>query len=105
MYFKCLIINTKGMTDKDILAIVFGSSILAIPLFLAILASATKILYKTKSPVNMTHLEHKVLQGRATIRDRISLFANSLFISFVTPHVFIVAGVITLIAWVVLLLL
>lgn len=78
---------------------IFMISFGAIALVYAILAATTTIFYKNKSTEELSHYERNILYRRATIGDRIALFFGNLLLSFVAPAIYVTAGLITLVSW------
>jgi hypothetical protein len=81
-------------------ATVFFISFVGVAFIYAIGGSFTKIFYRNKSIADLSHLERNVLYDRATIGNRLALFAANLFSSIIAPPIYILAGVITFIFWI-----
>ena len=78
---------------------IFIISFVCFAFIYAVLASMTTLLYRHKSPIDLSLLERAVLYRRATIGDRLTLFITNLFASVVAPPVYILAAIITFIIW------
>ena len=78
---------------------VFIISFILASILYSFIGSTTKLFYKTRDPINLSHLEYKILAETATIEDRIRLFINNLFVSVFFPPSYIIAGLITLGYW------
>ncbi|MCK5604511.1 hypothetical protein KAR91_21660 [Candidatus Pacearchaeota archaeon] len=79
---------------------VFFISFVGVAFIYAITGAFTKIFYKNKSIADLSHFERNVLYDRATIGNRIALFVTNLFSSIIAPPVYILAGIITFIIWI-----
>ena len=78
---------------------VYLLSFFGVAFFYALLAATTTIFYRNKYPENLSHNERNILYKRATIIDRLSMFFGNLVTSIFAPPVYILAGIITFIIW------
>jgi len=62
----------------------------------AVIASTTGILYRGKNPAKLSINEIEILQGSASAGTRMSVFFINLFSSIFSPPIYIIAGIITL---------
>lgn len=74
---------------NKLIELFFISFILSSVIF-ALLSSCTKLFYKKKTWGRLTLNQLKVVQGDATISQRIELFFQSLFVSVFTMEVYII---------------
>ena len=84
------------------LSLVFVISFGVIAFIYAFLAAFSTIFYRGKSTVDLSHLEHKILNKTATLGDRIKTFFANLFASYASPPIYITSGLITFIFWIVI---
>ena len=82
------------------MALVFFLSFIGVALIYAIIGALTKIFYKNKSIADLSLLELNVLYDQATVGNRLALFVANLFSSIIAPPIYILAGVITFIFWI-----
>lgn len=67
----------------------------------SLLASLTKIFYKNKSIDELSLYERDILYGRAGFVARLGVFITNFISSFIVPQVSILAGLITVIVFVI----
>ncbi|WP_041280325.1 hypothetical protein [Desulfosudis oleivorans] len=79
---------------------VFFISFVGVGLIYAIIAAFTKIFYKNKSIADLSLFELKVLDDEATVGGRLAGFVVNLFSSIIAPPIYILAGIITFIFWI-----
>lgn len=89
---------------KSILAIVFGISYFLSSVLFASLRAFNSNFYRDMSPGKLNHYELKIYNGDAKIRDRVLVFVRGILINFTTPHIFILAGIITFLVWLILII-
>jgi hypothetical protein len=92
------------MDMKVILSCVWIGTILFLTFIIASVNAFTSISYRGISKGKLSRNEWKILQGRATIQTRISVFFHSIYLSLTTPHVFILALIPTGIVWIIMLI-
>ncbi|MBX3009787.1 MAG: hypothetical protein KF816_17310 [Melioribacteraceae bacterium] len=65
----------------------------------SILSSFSTVLFRGLDPMKLSMMQIKMLDGEATFNDKLRFFFVNLFSSLFNPLIYIIAGVITLIAY------
>ncbi|MBU1124122.1 hypothetical protein KJ652_06080 [Patescibacteria group bacterium] len=81
------------------LPVVFVSAFVVVSFVYAFLSAFTTVFYRNKYPENLSRIESEILQGRAGIGKRFAYFFFGLLCSFMAPPIYIIAGLVTLIAY------
>jgi len=81
------------------LSIVFMITFVIVSFVYAFLASATTVLYRNKYPGDLSLIESEILNGKASIGKRVFCFFLSLYFSPMFPPIYIIAGFVTFIAY------
>ena len=84
---------------KEELTLIFGLAFIATSFVYAFLAAITTIFYRNKFIGDLGAVERDILYGRAGIGKRTGMFFLNLFGSVMAPPIYIIAGVVTLIAY------
>jgi hypothetical protein len=78
---------------------IFVIAFVSIAIIYSLLASLTKIFYKNKPVSQLSYAEMQILDNKAAVGLRAAIFFTNLLGSLIFPPVWILAGVITLIAY------
>jgi hypothetical protein len=74
---------------------------IVVAIIYSFLSVATTLFYDNKSPVELSEIERKILNGSASLKEKFKFFFLSIILSVFAPPVYILAGIITFIFWIV----
>jgi len=86
------------MTKEEFI-LIFGFAFVATSFVYALLAATTTIFYRNKPIRELSVTELGILHGKASVGEKITVFFSNLFSSIIAPPVYIIAIVITLVAY------
>lgn len=81
------------------MGLIFVSSFVFTSIFAAIVAATSTVFYQGKQIEDLNFHKLKVLNGSARISNRIFLFFHFFIFSYSKLSIYLIAGVITLIIW------
>jgi len=84
---------------REALSIVFMFTFVIASVIYSFLSAFTSIFYRNKYAENLSRIEYEIRNGKAGIEKRVGLFFLSLFSCFMFPPIYIIAGLVTFVAY------
>lgn len=78
---------------------IFIFSFITVAFIYAFLASMTTLFYRNKFASDLSNVEWQISVGKASISERVGMFFLNLFWGIITPLIYILAGILTSIAY------